>query len=280
MHFTHISPKTKGKLIFIHKEPSSEHFHQHGVENEYVLSIVINGAEPQQMVIDGIPYVFAPFHMIPLLSKQVFSFQKPELVTCWQYTRDFYCLADNYFEISCLGILFFGYNGNLFLTLNEEYQEKMRGLQQVFIEEFNTVDTIQTDMLQMLLKRLIILTTRLAKEQYFSSVVYEEEKFDLIRQFNLLVADDYKKEHQVNYYANLLNKSPKTLTRIFTGFNYNTPSSIIQDRIIMEAKRLFCYTSLSVKEIAYDLGFTDAGHFSRFFKNATTQNPSDFKKQQ
>ncbi len=91
---------------------------------------------------------------------------------------------------------------------------------------------------------------------------------------------DYKSKHQVSHYADLLNKSPKTLTRIFTGFNYTTPSVIIQERIITEAKRLFCYTTLSAKEIAFDLGFTDAGHFSRFFKNATGQNPSDFRKQQ
>jgi len=280
MYFSHVSPKTKGKLIFLDQEISADRFYRHNAENEYVLSIVMNGAETQQMTIDGVTHEFAPYSIIPLLIKQVFSFEKPELVTCWQYTRDFYCLADNYFEISCLGILFFGYSGNLFLTVNEEYQKKFQSLRQVFIEEFNTVDTIQTDMLQMLLKRLIILITRLAKEQYLSGAVYTDEKFDLIRRFNLLVAENYKQEHQVSYYAELLNKSPKTLTRIFTGFNYSTPSVLIQDRIIMEAKRLFCYTKLSVKEIAYDLGFSDAGHFSRFFKNATDQNPSDFRKQQ
>ncbi|MFC6262044.1 helix-turn-helix domain-containing protein [Flavobacterium panici] len=48
----------------------------------------------------------------------------------------------------------------------------------------------------------------------------------------------------------------------------------------MEAKRLFTYTTLSIKEIAYELGFRDAGHFSRFFKNATNLKPSDFRKQQ
>lgn len=280
MHLIHTSPKSKGQLIFTYGEISLSHASKGGFENEYLLTIAMNGEESQQMIINGIVYEFAPFSIIPLVSKQIFSFEKPEMVTLWRYTRDFYCLADNYFEISCLGILFFGFNGNLFLNLDEICREKMRSLRQLFIEEFETVDTIQTDMLQILLKRLIIIITRLAKEQYLSDRVYEEEKFDLIRQFNILVDKDYKSKHQVSYYADLLNKSPKTLTRIFTGFNYITPSVIIQERIITEAKRLFCYTTLSVKEIAFDLGFTDAGHFSRFFKNATDQNPSDFRKQQ
>jgi len=53
---------------------------------------------------------------------------------------------------------------------------------------------------------------------------------------------------------------------------------IIQERIIQEAKRLFYYTEKSAKEIALELGFEDAGHFSRFFKNQTELSPSDFKR--
>jgi AraC family transcriptional activator of pobA len=280
MHLIHIAPRTKGKLIFTHQEVASVHFDKADLGNEQILTIALNGEETQQITINGMFYEFPPFCIVPLVSGQVFKFEKPEMITAWQYSRDFYCLVDNYFEISCLGLLFFGFRGNLFLTLDEAYREKLRGLQQLFLEEFNTVDTIQTDMLQMLLKRLIILVTRLAKEQYLGGKVFEEEKFDIIRQFNLLVDQDYKSQHQVSYYADRLNKSAKTLTRIFTGFNYSTPSMLIQERIIIEAKRLFCYTHLSVKEIAYDLGFNDAAHFSRFFKNTANLNPSDYRKQQ
>jgi AraC-like DNA-binding protein len=56
------------------------------------------------------------------------------------------------------------------------------------------------------------------------------------------------------------------------------PLRIIQDRIISEAKKLFYYTDKSAKEIAYELGFEDSAHFSRFFKNVTGQNISEFKK--
>jgi len=280
MHLTHISPKTKGKLIFTHEEVSPAHLAHERAQDEFLLTIALNGAENQQMTINGAVYEFQAFSMIPLVSGQLFSFDKPELITSWQYSRNFYCLTDSYFEISCLGMLFSGFTGNLFLKLDEDHRQKLRSLQQMFIEEFDTVDTIQTDMLQMLVKRLVIITTRLAKEQYLIGKGYEEEKFDIIRQFNLLVDQNYKNEHQVQYYANLLNKTPKTLSRIFAQYDYSPPSYMIQDRIIMEAKRLFYYTGLSSKEVAYELGFTDAAHFSRFFKNATQQSPSDLRKQE
>jgi len=279
MYLTHISAKTKGKLIFTDRENAAGNFASDTAFQNQMLTIALNGAEDQKVVIDGIEHNFPAFHIIPLVAGQAFTFQKPELITAWQYTRDFYCLVDSYFEISCLGLLFFGFSGNLIIKLDEQYQQKMQGLLQLFIEEFDTVDTIQTDMLQMLLKRLIILTTRLAKEQYLSGKGHEEEKFDIIRQYNLLVDQNFRTQHQVSFYAEQLFKSPKTLNRIFKGFNYSSPSLMIQDRIMMEAKRLFCYTTFSVKEIAFQLGFGDAAHFSRFFKNATGINPSEYRKQ-
>jgi AraC-like DNA-binding protein len=46
----------------------------------------------------------------------------------------------------------------------------------------------------------------------------------------------------------------------------------------MEAKRLLYYTDKSIKEISGDLGFEDAAHFTKFFKNQLKMSPSDFKK--
>jgi AraC family transcriptional activator of pobA len=133
-------------------------------------------------------------------------------------------------------------------------------------------------MLKILLKRLIIIATRLAKEQYIEEELIESDKFDIFRKYNLLVDRNFKKHHQVQFYANELNKSPKTLANLFARYHLKCPLRIIQDRIISEAKRLFYYTDKSAKEIAYELGFEDSAHFSRFFKNVTGQNISELKR--
>lgn len=280
MHLTHTVPKTNGKLIFIHQESWLDHSIKAKTEHDQLLTIVLNSGESQRMTIDGTEYEFAANTLVPLVSDQAFQFEKPEQITAWRYNRDFYCLVDAYHEISCIGLLFFGFNGNLFLKLDEVHLDKMQHLQQMFVEEFETTDKIQSDMLQMLLKRLVIITTRLAKEQYINDKIFEDDKFDLIRQFNVLVDKHYKKDHKVQFYADLLNKSPKTLTNLFAQYNYRSPSQIIHDRVISEAKRLFYYSDKSAKEIGYELGFNDAAHFSRFFKNVTNQNTSDFRKNQ
>lgn len=278
MQLAHIVPKTNGRLVFIHQEASLSRGFQETTAQEKLLTIALNTGEDQKIIINGLTYDFPSYSIVPLVSNQNFKFESPETITAWQYNRDFYCLIDANYEISCIGLLFFGFNGNLFLKLDEVHQGKLNTLLQMFIDEFDTKDTIQTDMLQMLLKQLIIITTRLAKEQYINEKIFEDDKFDLIRHYNVLVDKHYKKEHQVQYYAGLLNKSPKTLSNLFAQYNYRSPSLIIHDRIISEAKRLFYYTDKSAKEIAFELGFEEAAHFSRFFKNSTSQSTSDFRK--
>nr|WP_295928292.1 helix-turn-helix domain-containing protein [uncultured Dyadobacter sp.] len=56
------------------------------------------------------------------------------------------------------------------------------------------------------------------------------------------------------------------------------PNDIIKDRILLEAKRLLCYTNLSVKEVAYQLGYEDPAYFNRMFTGKTGDTPHNFKK--
>jgi AraC-like DNA-binding protein len=65
---------------------------------------------------------------------------------------------------------------------------------------------------------------------------------------------------------------------LFGQITKKSPLEIIRERLISEAKRLLFYSDKSIKEIAYELGFEDAAHFSKFFKNYTNQNPSNVRK--
>jgi len=180
-------------------------------------------------------------------------------------------------EVSCVGFLFYGSAQQVFVSLDEAMQRKLQLLLDVFIEEFNTTDSIQTDMLRMLLKRLIIIVTRLAKARYLPEAVKADDKFHIMRRFNLLVENNYRTQHTVAYYAQQLNKSPKTIANIFAIYNHKAPLQVIQERIIIEARRLLYYTDKSAKEIAYELGFDDAAYFSNFFKKHTSFSPTDFR---
>ncbi len=81
----------------------------------------------------------------------------------------------------------------------------------------------------------------------------------------------------MSFYAAQLHKSPKTLSNLFAIYNHKTPSQVIQERIVIEAKRLLTYTRKSVKQITFELGFEDVSYFSSFFKKHTQLSPLDFR---
>jgi AraC-like DNA-binding protein len=101
---------------------------------------------------------------------------------------------------------------------------------------------------------------------------------DIIRQYNILVERHFREKHKVKEYADLLFKSPKTLSNLFHKYGDKTPLAVINERILLEAKRLLLYSDKTTEEITFDLGYTDTGHFSKFFKNHEGLSPSLFKK--
>jgi len=72
--------------------------------------------------------------------------------------------------------------------------------------------------------------------------------------------------------------SLRTLSNLTSQQLNKTPSLIIQERIILEAKRLLLYSNLNVAQVAYQLGFDDPSYFVKYFKKHTKISPSEFRK--
>lgn len=248
-------------------------------QQEKVLTIAWNRGADQTITIDNYPYNFPANTIHCLMTSENFHLPKAGAIVAWQFSRDFYCVVDHDKEVSCVGFIFYGPPQKMFIRLSAADQERMERMLDMIKDEFETTDHIQGEMMRVLLKRLIILVTRLAKAQYIAPEL-PGDKLDMIRQYNFLVETHYKKEHQVSFYAGQLYKSPKTLSNLFALYNHKTPLQIIQERLVQEAKRLFLYTDKTAKEIAYELGFEDAGHFGKFFKRLTGQSVKEIKKNQ
>ncbi len=225
--------------------------------------------------VDGISLTVKKDKIVVLTPNQYFRFIDGSNVIVYQFNREFYCIKDHDKEVSCMGVLFFGNNVISIIDLDEKNSNKLDLLHQVYLDELDTVDTIQAEMLRMLMARFIITTTRLIKQQ--GNFDKPQDKVDMLREFNALVEFNFRKEHAVGFYAEKLFKSPKTLSNYFAKFE-KSPLQVIHDRIILEAKRLLIYTDKTAKEIAYEIGFDDASHLSRMFKKHTSLSPSEFKK--
>jgi AraC-like DNA-binding protein len=267
-----------GKIRLFSDKLTIEHYYYEQKAGYYLLTIAWNRGKRQIVTIDEVQYSFEENAVLPIMLNQSYRFENPQSIVAWQFNREFYCIINHDAEVGCVGFIFFGPSPTMFVSLDEEQIKKMQSLFDLFEEEFNSNEDIKGEMLRMLLVRLIINVTRLAKKQYLGTEEVVEEKFNLIRKFNLLVEQHFRNERQIAFYSDLLNKSPKTISNYFSLYSNKTPLQIIQERVILEAKRLFYYTEKSVKEIADELGFEDAAHFSKFFKKCTSQSPTELKK--
>lgn len=195
------------------------------------------------------------------------------------FNSNFYCIYGHDNEVSCNGILFNGTSNVMRLQLSERQSAVLHEITDKLTGEYLVKDNLQEEMLRILLKRFIIVCTRMAREKY--AVSEEKEKsFDMIRQYYVLVDQHFKEKKMVQEYADMLNRSPKTLSNLFAIYKLPSPLRVIHERTEAEAKRLLLYTSKSAKEVAEILGFEELSAFSRFFKNMTGENISDYRKRE
>lgn len=193
------------------------------------------------------------------------------------FNREFYCIRDNDDEVSCNGFLFYGSAHPVIIQLNDKEQQDFEIIYSIFLEEFNDMEKSQGEMVRAMLKRLIIKGTRVAMKQEHKDKL-PIEKYDLIRRMHVLVEKNFKKKHKVSDYAEILFKSPKTLANVFKKFGDQTPLQVINQRLILEARRLLIFSDLTSEQIAYELGFKESTHFSKFFKQHLKCSPIVFKK--
>lgn len=106
-------------------------------------------------------------------------------------------------------------------------------------------------------------------------VGYDEQLF---RKFRRLLDADYVTRKSVTEYARALSVTPNYLSDTVKRVTGHTASFHIQQRIIMEAKRAAANCRVSMKEVAYKVGFADIAHFSKFFRAHTGMNFTDYKK--
>ena len=100
---------------------------------------------------------------------------------------------------------------------------------------------------------------------------------ELFNHFMMLMERDYKQSRDVNYYASLMNITPKYLTNIVRQVTGHTPKVIVDQYVILQIKMQLKRTSQSIKELAWEYHFADASFFCRYFKKHTGLTPQEMR---
>lgn len=233
-------------------------------------------SDNNKLTIDGIEFTFNTNEIVCLTQFHKIDYVNVNTVNLLRFNRQFYCVVDHDSEVGCKGILYYGAAKTPTLMAQGIHLDILQTAWHMAVLEFEIDDELQQEMLQMMLKRILIVCTRMYKAQNNDEELSNEQN-NIVREFNFLVEMHFREKHSVAEYADLLFKSPKTISNTFNKLGEKTPLQFIQERIALEARRMLSYTEKGISEIGFDLGFTDVQSFSRFFKKQEGVAPTDFK---
>lgn len=143
--------------------------------------------------------------------------------------------------------------------------------------EYNNYLDKRRELLKGLLNIFLIYFSRNLNKPVITDSPNREK--ELVNKFIGLLKKNFYTKKFVNDYASLLSVTPNYLNRTVKKITGHPTSYHIQQQIILEAKRQAIYSSESMKQIAYALGFDNPAHFSKFFKNNCGVNFTEYKNQ-
>jgi AraC-like DNA-binding protein len=124
-------------------------------------------------------------------------------------------------------------------------------------------------------KALLMHLYRVRWQQQSSAALEDTRITKLLR----LLETYYKEERSTTFYARELGLTSKRVNELLRERMGGTISELLNRLVLLEAKRALFHQQQSIKEIAYDLGFTDQSYFARFFRKQTGFTPEAFRKQ-
>ncbi|MFD1141101.1 AraC family transcriptional regulator [Larkinella insperata] len=99
----------------------------------------------------------------------------------------------------------------------------------------------------------------------------------LMQAFGQALEKFFKSKRQVQQYADFLAVSPKYLNDVCKKATGETASHRIEQRVVLEAKKLLIHTSKNISEIAFELNFQDPSHFAKFFTRCSGMTPTQYR---
>ena len=171
-------------------------------------------------------------------------------------------------------------NHNQALLVPTNETAEIESLLQLMEIEYNRTKSFrQDDGLRFLLQFLLLRIARLQQRSAYELSNVNVADYDLYQNFVTVLENQFHEQRSVDYYAENINLSASKLSDLTKQILGKSAKQVILERINLEAKRLLQFSDLSVKEIAFMLGYNNPYQFSHAFKNYTKSSPNDYRKQ-
>jgi len=249
-------------------EDGDEHFFNGVHRHDFYEVLWFTDVEPGQAhYIDFNQYPIARNDLFLLLPDQVHSMdQREKQGFVMAISKDFFerFIGSDIFKL-------FRYSANFTVTIPDSRLPVMNALMTLIRTEYE--DGKRPAILESYLRSWFLHCFDLQKEA--GDAAPRDARLQMLLESIEL---NYRRQRKADFYANELSLSAKRLNELTRGSFGKTISQIINDRLVLEAKREIGYLRKPIKEISYELGFSEPSYFTRFFGKQTGLAPEDFRK--
>jgi len=162
------------------------------------------------------------------------------------------------------------------INVSKSYSIFATIFQQLENELKNLKDNYQSDILRNDIRNLLLQSERERRNQNFIELKKDAD-FDYALILKDLLDKNFINHKKVSFYCQKMHLTSKRLNQSTTKIFGKTPKEIIDDRVLLESKRILAHTNESVKEIAFSLGFEEPTNFIKYFKKHTDKTPVEFR---
>jgi len=244
--------------------------------NYYELIWLIKGSGT--LYVDMLEYPVENNTIHLLKPNQIHQFQMQEGMEgfVFSFANSFFNMDEYDFDWASQAGVVQLFNESRTLMVGREMEEDLKDLAWKMVREFENQHPHRMEILKRFFKIFLIYLTRWTEEHI--ELVEQSRETELVKSFLESLDKNFKEKKMVAEYAEELLVTPTYLNRIVKKHTGYSAGHHIRQRIVLEAKRMGRFSGAGMKEIAYNLGFLDPAHFSRFFKAFAGLNFSDFKR--
>lgn len=160
------------------------------------------------------------------------------------------------------------------IELNENSSEIEMIISLMFAEYLKFDKVISNSILRSYLNSLLLKINQIKQQIYPSDFDYNNE---IIVKFSQLLENNFIEHQEIKFYAKTLQISETNLNKLANSYFENGVKKLIQNRLMIEARKLLSHTNLTIAEISIKLGFSDNSYFNKVFIKNHKITPGQFR---
>lgn len=200
-------------------------------------------------------------------------------LTALRFHGDYYCIEYHKEEVACNGILFNNIYEKPYIIPSASLKDEIINLFQRLKPLQNSGSRTDVAVARSYLQLILALCSREKTLQHTSLKPGVRTNKPGMPDFNEVLERHFTSSKSVAFYADLYHLSADAFSKKIKKHFGKSPSTLIRERMVLEAKKKLHLTYKSIREVAHELGFEDEFYFSRYFKKAVGVSPATFRDQ-